>query len=95
MPAYVIVEISVTNKEAYEEYKTLAADSIAFYGGKYLIRGGKTETLEGNWHPERLVMLEFPSFERASEWYNSGMYAIAKPIRLKNAKSRMLLVEGL
>jgi len=94
MPAYVIVEVTIHNHKEYEEYKKLTPGSITAYGGKFVIRGAKTESLEGDWNPERIVVLEFPTIERAREWYNSEEYAPAKKIRHENAISKMILVEG-
>jgi uncharacterized protein (DUF1330 family) len=94
MPAYIIVELSVIDKEGYEEYKKSAPSSISSYGGKYIIRGGQTENLEGDWQPERIAVLEFPTSERAREWWNSEMYSRAKSIRQRTAKTKMILVEG-
>ena len=65
MAAYVIVEIEVSDPVGYEEYRKLAGAAVAVQGGKFLVRGGKIEALEGDWRPERLVVLEFPSVERA------------------------------
>jgi uncharacterized protein (DUF1330 family) len=95
MSAYVVVQITVRDPARYEEYKVMAPASIAQYGGRYLVRGGKTETLEGTWLPTRFVILEFPSAERARAWWNSTEYATAKPIRQASADTEMLLVEGL
>jgi len=95
MPAYVIVEIQVHDPVKFEEYKKQAPASIAAYGGKYLARGGAVETLDGNWAPERVVLLEFPSMERAREWYNSEQYAGAIQLRHASATSQFILVEGL
>ena len=67
MPAYIIVEVSITDHLEYEEYKKLVPGTIAAYDGKFLVRGTKTESLEGNWEPERIVILEFPSVERAKQ----------------------------
>jgi len=86
MPAYVIVEIVVHDPVLFEEYKKKAPSSIAAYGGKYLVRGGVVETLDGTWAPERLVVLEFPSMARAREWYASEMYAEA--IKLRHASGK-------
>jgi len=95
MSAYVIVELTVTDPVLYEEYKKLAPASITQYGGKYVARGGKTETLEGDWTPTRLVILEFESFERAKDWWNSPEYAGPKAIRQRSAKTKMVAIEGL
>jgi uncharacterized protein (DUF1330 family) len=94
MPAYVITEVSIQDQKAYEEYKELTPASIAAYDGKFVVRGAKTESLEGDWHPERLVVLEFPTVARAKEWWNSAEYAPAKKIRHANAITKMLGVEG-
>ena len=94
MSAYVIVEISITDHTEYEAYKTLTPASIAAFNGKFIVRGAKTESLEGNWHPERIVVVEFPSVERAKEWWNSDEYSIAKEIRQRSAITKMLVVEG-
>lgn len=95
MPAYVIVQISVHDAQTYERYKQLAPPSIAQYGGRYLVRGGMTQPLEGTWQPPRLVLLEFPSVERAQAWWGSPEYAAAKALRHASAHTMMLLAEGL
>lgn len=95
MPAYVVVQIDVHDPVTYERYKTLAADSVAAYGGRYIVRGGKTETLEGDWDPKRFVILEFPDAAGARAWWSSAEYAEGKALRQAAATSQMLLVEGL
>ena len=94
MSAYVIVEIEVTDPVGYEEYKKQAAATVHKYGGKYIVRGGKTEVLEGNWKPKRIVILEFPTTERAKEWLNCAEYAEPRKLRHKTAKTNMLVIEG-
>ncbi len=94
MPAYVIVEIEIEDNEAYEEYKKLTPAAIAACDGKFIIRGAKTECLEGDWYPQRMVVLEFPSVERAKEWWASPGYSKAKDIRQKAAKTKMIVVQG-
>lgn len=94
MSAYIIVEVEITNFEAYEGYKKLTPASITAFGGKFIVRGAQTESLEGDWNPQRMVVLEFPSVERAKAWWASNEYAPAKTIRQQNAKTRMLVVEG-
>jgi uncharacterized protein (DUF1330 family) len=94
MPAYVAVQIVVRDPETYERYRQLAPPSIAAYGGRYLVRGGATETLEGTWRPRRFVVLEFPDAERARAWWASPEYAEAKALRQSCADTEMLLVEG-
>jgi len=94
MKAYVIVEVSITDKIQYEEYKKLTPAAIAAYDGRFLVRGGRTETLEGDWQPERMVVVEFPSLAKAREWWNSDQYAKARAIRQRSAHTKMLIVEG-
>ncbi len=95
MPAYVVVEVQVTDPVRYEEYKRLVEPTILAHGGKYLVRGGATEALEGEWDPGRFVLLEFPDVRRAREWWSSKDYRGPKSVRAEAATSRMLLVEGL
>ncbi len=94
MPAYIIVEVTIHDKSRYEEYKKLTPASIYAYGGRFIIRGAKCETLEGEWEPERIVVLEFPSVARAKEWWDSDLYAPAKKIRNATATSKMIVVDG-
>lgn len=95
MPAYVIVEVEVNDPVGYEEYKKLAPPAIEKYDGKYLARGGKVETFEGDWSPSRIVILEFENMERARAWIDSPEYAPARKLRHQYATSRMIAVEGL
>ena len=94
MPAYILVEIQINDPEKYEGYKKLTPASIASYGGKFIVRGGHTESLEGNWEPGRIVIVEFPSIEKAKAWYTSPEYQAAKEIRLAASTGKMILVEG-
>lgn len=94
MAAYVIVDIEVTDPVRYEEYKLLAAPTVAAFGGQYVVRGGAAVTLEGDWVPGRVVVLEFPTAERAREWWASEMYRPAKQLRHASAETEMILVEG-
>jgi uncharacterized protein (DUF1330 family) len=94
MSAYVIVDIKVTEPVVYEEYKKLAAATVTAYGGKYLARGGQTETLEGQWVPNRLVILQFGSIAGAKEWLVSPEYSEARQLRHRSAISNMVIVEG-
>ena len=95
MPAYIIVEIDIHDHEAYEGYKKLTLGTLKNYNGKFIVRGGQTEALEGNWNPERIVVLEFPSRELAKQWWASEEYAPAKAIRQGASSTKMLLVEGI
>jgi uncharacterized protein (DUF1330 family) len=92
--AYVVVEITVHDPDTYKEYMLLAPPTIAKHKGKYLVRGGTTEALEGNWNPKRFVILEFPTAQAAKDWWNSPEYTAARKIRERSADARMLLVDG-
>jgi len=94
MPAYLIVDVEVLDQQRYEGYKTMVGPTLEAYDGRFLVRGGRTETLEGTWKPQRLVVLEFPSATRAREWWSSKEYAEAKALRQATARTEMLLVEG-
>ena len=95
MTTYIILDIEVTDPAGYDDYKKLAPPSIPLYGGKYIARGGKSETLEGDWQPKRIVLLEFPSVEQARAWLESPEYAPARALRHKYATSKAIIVEGL
>jgi uncharacterized protein (DUF1330 family) len=94
MTAYVIVDIDILEPEGYKEYIKLAPATLTQFGGRYLARGGKNETLEGEWQAKRLVILEFESSERAREWLDSPEYRPIKALRHKYAKTNMVVVEG-
>ena len=94
MPAYVLNDMEITDPALFEEYKKLSPATVAQYGGRFLARGGRTETLEGDWSPKRLVILEFPSVEQARAWADSPEYAPAKRLRQRAAKSNLIVVEG-
>ncbi|MGA9269458.1 MAG: DUF1330 domain-containing protein [Lutimonas sp.] len=94
MPAYVFVEIEIYNQELYEEYKRMTPGTIDDFDGKFVVRGGRTEHLEGEWKPERIVLLEFPSVERAREWWESEAYTRARLVRQRAAETKMIILEG-
>jgi uncharacterized protein (DUF1330 family) len=94
MSAYVIVEIDILDSAGYEEYKKLAGATVEKYGGKYIVRGGSTEVLEGDWQPKRIVVLQFESMRRAKEWLNCEEYREPRKIRYRTAETKMILVEG-
>ena len=95
MPAYVVVDIQVHDPEGYEEYKRLAPPSIAAYGGRYLARGGRTDVLEGDWSPSRLVILQFDDLDQARKWLHSAEYSAARALRHKTATTSMVVIEGI
>jgi uncharacterized protein (DUF1330 family) len=94
MAAYFIVEIDIQDPAGFEEYRRQVPATIERYGGRYLVRGGQHETIEGDWRPKRIVVLEFPSVEQAKRWYDSEEYRRLKPLRLRTARGHIVLVEG-
>jgi len=94
MPAYIIADIQVTDPVAYDGYRPLAAASIAHFGGRFIVRGGKVDLLEGEPQPERIVVIEFPDADTARRWYQSEEYQTALKIRRAASRGRVLLVEG-
>ena len=94
MAAYVIVDVSIHDPAGYEDYKKLTPASLLPFQGKFIVRGGKTVSMEGDWKPQRIVVSEFPSVERAKEWWNSEGYEKAKKLRQASADTKMIIVEG-
>lgn len=94
MPAYVLNDMEITDPALFEEYKKLSPATIAQYGGRFLARGGRSEALEGDWAPKRLVIIEFPSVEQAKAWADSPEYAPAKRLRQMASKSNLIVIEG-
>ena len=92
MTAYVIFDITVNDPERYEEYKKMAPPAIEAYGGKYLARGGEMAILEGDWQPNRVVILEFESIEKAKSWINSDEYRSAHELRHQTATSSVVVI---
>ena len=94
MAAYLVVDITITNPAQFEEYRKLAPVAIATYGGRYLIRGGAYEVLEGDWKPQRVTVVEFDSMEKAKTFYASPEYQAAIKVRTGAANMNALLVQG-
>ena len=94
MAAYVIGEIEVTDPALYEEYRKQVMAVVTKYGGRFIVRGGRVETLEGGWAPKRFVALEFPTMEQAQKWYRSPEYAPLIELRKKASRGKLILVEG-
>ena len=90
-----IVDVEVTDPEAYKEYTSQVQATVEKYGGRFAVRGGRYETIEGSWQPARIVVLEFPDYARAKAWYDSAEYQAIVPLREKHARTNFLtLVEG-
>jgi len=95
MAAYFIADVDVTDPEVFEQYRGQVGATIEKYGGKYLVRGGAVEKMEGDWTPNRLVIVEFESMERAKEWYYSEEYKGPMALRHKSANTKLIFVAGL
>ena len=95
MPGYVIADVEVTNPELFEEYRKLVPATVEAYGGRYIVRGGDSKVVEGEWTPNRTVIIEFESFEQAKAWHSSEMYAGPKQMRIDSTNSSVIIVDGL
>ena len=94
MKAYVIADINVNNPDLYAEYRRQVPATVEQHGGRFLVRGGANETLEGNWHPTRVVVIEFPDMAAAKAWYTSQEYGPLIMLRQKASTGSVILVEG-
>lgn len=95
MAAYVIAQVNVKDPERYADYRTMVPASLEKYGGKFIARGGQTEVMEGDYHlPGRLVIIEFPSYERAKEWWSSEEYRAAKELRQATSEGVLIVTDG-
>jgi uncharacterized protein (DUF1330 family) len=94
-PAYIIVEMNVSDPDRYKEYMAKAPACVKAFGGEYLVRGGRHQALEGDWQPHRVAVLKFPSFEQAQAFYNDGPYREVRKLREGATEYfNMVLVEG-
>ena len=94
MAGYVIAQDEITDQEGFARYREIVPAIIEQFGGRFLVRGGKTEALEGDWEPSRLIIIEFPSVEQAKAWWSSEEYAEAKALRQRTANTQLTIVEG-
>ena len=94
MPAYVVAHVTITNPEGFAPYSREIVGTLAKYGGRFLVRGGPFEVIEGEAPFQRLVILEFPSMEQARGWYASEEYRAILPARLENSQTDLLIAEG-
>ena len=95
MPAFIIVQVDVTDPEAFATYRDQVPPTLEPFGGEYMVRGGEQDVLEGDWATARTVVLKFPSVERAKAWHASDIYEGPKALRQSAAKTNMLVIEGL
>ena len=94
MSAYIIVQVEVTDPEGFARYRTMGPATLEAYGGKYIVRGGAMETLEGDWQPPRVVVIEFESVDQAKRWWDSDEYREARDLRQATSNTNMIVVEG-
>ncbi len=94
MAAYVIAEIEITDPAAYKAYTDAVPATIARYGGRFIVRGGEAESLEGDWPARRRVVIEFPSMDAARAWWDSPEYEKPKAMRKAASNGRILLLQG-
>ena len=95
MTAYFIADLAISDPEGYRTYARQMPATLEKYGGKILVAGGHPETIEGDWHTKRIVIIEFPTIEQARAWQNSPEYAAIEGLRHASASARILLVQGL
>jgi uncharacterized protein (DUF1330 family) len=95
MAAYLIAQVNVTDPETFAQYSSRVPGVIEQYGGRYLVRGGATEAVEGSWTPARLVVVEFPSMEQLKRFYHSDEYAPLIELRNQSARTDMTFAEGI
>lgn len=94
MPAYLVADIEVIDRDLYDEYRKGVPATVAAYGGRFLVRGGPTQTLEGDWSPKRAVVLEFPDAAALKRWYDSPEYAPLLALRKRAARSTVVAMDG-
>ena len=94
MSGYVIANINVKNPEAYKEYVGKVKPTVEKFGGEYLVRNGEFKVIDGEWKHPRTVVIKFPTYEKALEWYNSEEYKPVKPIRLTNSDANAIIIKG-
>ncbi len=94
MSAYVIVQVEVHDEQGYEKYKPMVPATLEPFGGRFVVRGGDPETLEGDWAPARLVVIAFPDRDKARQWLESDVYREARALRHATARTRMIVVDG-
>jgi uncharacterized protein (DUF1330 family) len=94
MPAYLIADVTTTDQATMDEYRKQVPATVTKYGGRFVVRGGALEVKEGEWKPNRLVVIEFPSLEQARRWYDSEEYRGPKALRIKAGRTNLVMVEG-
>ena len=94
MSGYVVAQINMTNKEDFKTYAELVPETVKQFGGKYIVRAGEYKSVHGKWDYSRNVIIEFPSYEKAQEWYNSDLYKPLKELREKSTEGNIIIIKG-
>ncbi len=94
MTGYIIAQVNLKKKDGFKDYANKVPETVKKYGGEYLVRAGEFKSLEGKWAFTRNVIIKFPSYERALEWYNSDEYNQIKNIRLENSEGNLIIIKG-
>jgi uncharacterized protein (DUF1330 family) len=94
MAGYVVADVEVLDAEAFRQYQAQTPATVRQYGGEFVLLGGAAEAVEGDWRPHRLVVIRFESVAAARAWYQSPEYQAVLPIRLRSARSSVVIVEG-
>jgi uncharacterized protein (DUF1330 family) len=94
MAAYVIAQVEITDPQAFERYRAEVPATLTAFGGRFIVRGGASEMLEGDWQPKRLVIIEFPDRATAKAWWSSQAYAAPKALRQRSAHTELIIIDG-
>ena len=94
MAVYLVADLNITNPEEFQKYGQRVVDIVKQYGGRYLVRGGESEILEGNWKPKRLTIVEFPTTEHVKRWYESPEYQAIIGFRHRSARDHLTIISG-
>ena len=95
MSGYLIAQLNMTNKESFKLYAETVPESVKIFGGKYLVRAGEFKSVQGKWDFTRNVIIEFPTYEKALEWYNSDLYKPLKELRQKGSEGNIIIIKGI
>ena len=94
MAAYALIDVEVTDQSVFAEFRERAPAVVEAHGGRFLVRGGATEVVQGDWTPHRVVIVEFDSVERVKSWWNSPDHTKLRALLDRSSKSTMTIVEG-
>ena len=94
MAGYALIDVEITDQAAFAEFRERAAAVVEAHGGRFLVRGGATEVLQGDWTPHRVIVIEFESVERAKSWWNSPAHTELRAILDRCSNTTTTIVEG-